>query len=167
MFAKNMLAACLVLSSTIAMAHSYQAGKIKIEHPASRATAPGQTNGAAFMEIENKGKADDKLLSASSPIAETVEIHSMSMEGDVMKMRAVEGLELPAGASVKLQHGQGYHIMLMGLKKPLKAGDKFPLSLQFEKAGKLKLSVHVEQSAHEHGMHKEMDRDEHHDHHNH
>jgi copper(I)-binding protein len=63
----------------------------------------------------------------------------------------VESLELPAGSNVKLQHGQGYHIMLLGLKKPLTAGDKFPMTLQFEKAGKLKIIVYVEEKSAQHG----------------
>jgi copper(I)-binding protein len=151
MIIKKILAACFMLSSTLALAHDFQVGSLKVDHPIARATVAGQTNGAAFMEIMNKGKAVDKLLSANSPIAETVEIHSMSMEGDVMKMRAVESLELPAGSNVKLQHGQGYHIMLLGLKKPLTAGDKFPMTLQFEKAGKLKIVVHVEEKSAQHG----------------
>ena len=151
MIIKKILIACFMLCSACALAHDFQVGSIKVDHPTARATAAGQTNGAAFMEIMNKGKSVDKLISANSLIAETVEIHSMSMEGDVMKMRAVENLELPAGSNVKLQHGQGYHIMLLGLKKPLSAGDKFPMTLQFEKAGKLKLVVHVEEKPAQHG----------------
>lgn len=151
MIIKKILAACFMLSSAFALAHDFQVGSLKVDHPFARVTASGQTNGAAFMEIMNKGKAVDKLLSANSPIAETVEIHSMSMEGDVMKMRAVESLELPSGSNVKLQHGQGYHIMLLGLKKPLNKGDKFPMTLQFEKAGKLKIVVHVEEKSAQHG----------------
>ncbi|MBS0308564.1 MAG: copper chaperone PCu(A)C [Proteobacteria bacterium] len=130
-----------------AHAHEYQAGDVHVEHPTARPSLPGQKNGAAYLTLENKGTQADRLLSASSTVAQSVQIHSMKMEGDVMKMREADGISLAPAAKVAMQPGDGYHIMLLGLKKPLKIGDKFPLTLIFEKAGKLDVSVWVEGKA--------------------
>ncbi|MES2537785.1 MAG: copper chaperone PCu(A)C [Pseudomonadota bacterium] len=138
------LAAAMLFSAS-AQAHEYKVGDLQIAHPYARVTVANQPAGAAYLTIENKGKDADKLLSAASPVANEVQIHSMSMEGNVMKMREVGSVELKPAAKVSMQPGHGYHIMLIGLKQPLKAGDKFPLTLTFEKAGKTEVSVHVEQ----------------------
>lgn len=137
------LAAALVLQ-TPALAHEYRLGDLRIDHPSARPTVPGQRSGAAYLTLENQGKSADRLLAASSPLAKSVQIHSMKMEGDVMKMREADGVVLPPAAKVTMQSGDGYHIMLLGLSKPLKTGDRFPLTLTFEKAGKLEVSVAVE-----------------------
>lgn len=143
--------ACIPLAAlalcAIASAHDYQAGKLKVLHPYARATVPHQPSGAAYLTIENHAKEGDRLVSAASPVAKTVEVHTMAMEGNVMRMRAVPALELKPGDKVEMQPGHGYHIMLLGLKQPLKAGEKFPLTLHFEKAGKLEVSVNVEEMA--------------------
>ncbi len=138
-----LVAIATLLSAALTHAHSTHAGPLEIEQAQARATVGNQANSAAYMEIENNGKTDEALLSASSPVADRVEIHSMSMEGDVMKMRAVDRLDIKAGTAVKMRPGQGYHLMLLGLKKPLKEGDKFPLTLHFRKAGKVKVTVQV------------------------
>ncbi len=144
-------------------------GTLVIEKAQARASMGKMPHSAAFLQMENRGKSDDALLSASSPAAERVEIHSMSMEGDVMKMRAVERIELKAGEKLAMQPGQGYHLMLMGLKKPLKAGEKLPLTLTFREAGKLQVSVEVvAMGAAQQGKDKPgQDKHEHHDHHDH
>lgn len=126
-----------------AQAHQYDVGSLHIAHPHARATVPGQPTGAAYLKIENRGSAPDRLLSASTPAAQSVEIHSMRMDGDVMKMREASSLDLPPQSTVALEPGADYHLMLQGLKAPLKAGDKFPMTLQFEKAGKVDVSVVV------------------------
>jgi copper(I)-binding protein len=130
-----------------AFAHEYQLGELKIGHPYARATVPHQPTGGAYLTIENRGKDGERLVSAASPVAKSVEIHTMSMEGNVMKMRAVPALEIKPGDKVEMQPGHGYHIMLLGLKQALKAGEQFPLTLNFEKAGKLEVSVKVEDIA--------------------
>jgi periplasmic copper chaperone A len=94
-----------------------------------RATAPGQTTAAVYMQIESKEPA--VLVSAASPVAKMAEAHETSVENGVTKMRAVERLALPAGKTVELKPG-GYHIMLMGLAKPLRPGDKVPITLMLE-----------------------------------
>ncbi len=118
---------------------------IQLSQAWARPTVEGQTAGGAFVRIANGG-AGDRLLSASSPAAIAVELHTMSMDGEVMKMRQVEAIEVPAGKTVELKPG-GLHLMFMGLKAPLKAGSTVPLTLKFEKAGELSVTVPVAQQA--------------------
>jgi copper(I)-binding protein len=107
----------------------------------ARATAPGVDVGAAYLTIDG-GAADDSLVSASSSRAAMVHLHTVEESGGVAKMRAVEGIEVPAGKRVVLAP-KGTHIMLMGLAKPLVAGETFPLELRFAKAGELGVTVIV------------------------
>lgn len=142
------VAAALLAAAPLAQAHEYKLGQLEIGHPYARATVPGQPAGGAYFSIENKGAASDKLVALSSPVAKSTEIHTMAMEGNLMKMREVDGgLEIKPGQKIAMQPGNGYHIMLMGLSKPLKAGDKVPLSLTFEKAGKVDVTLNVEDPA--------------------
>ncbi|MEO6921742.1 MAG: copper chaperone PCu(A)C [Collimonas sp.] len=134
---------CALAFSVSAHAHEYTLGAIHISHPYARATVPGQPSGGAFLRIENTGKEGDKLIGVSSPAAKSTEIHSMAMDGDVMKMREVGEIALAPAATVDMKPGNGYHIMLIGLTQQLKAGDKFPLTLTFQKAGKIDVSVQV------------------------
>ena len=98
---------------------------------------------AAYLTIENSGSEPDRLVGASSPAAKTVEIHEMVDDGGTMRMRPLaDGLAIPANATTTLEPG-GYHIMLIDLKAPLKAGDRFPLDLTFEKAGRRQVEVVV------------------------
>lgn len=133
----------LALVALTTVAHSFKLGEIDIDHPYARPTREGQLVAGGYLKLANKGAAD-RLLSARAPVADTTEIHSMTMEGNVMKMRQVDAIELPAGRTVELKPG-GYHLMLMGLKAPLKAGDQFPLTLKFEKAGEVAVTVKVEE----------------------
>lgn len=94
-----------------------------------RGTVPEQKATGAFMQLQSA--QGGKLVSAASPVAGVVEIHEMAMEGNTMKMRAIPGLELPAGKTVELKPG-GYHVMLMDLKQPLKNGESVPLTLVVE-----------------------------------
>ena len=107
----------------------------------ARATAPGVDVGAVYLSIDG-GAKDDSLISASSVRAAMVHLHTVEESGGVAKMRAVEGIEVPAGKRVVLAP-KGTHIMLMGLAKPLVAGETFPLELQFAKAGELDVTVIV------------------------
>ncbi|MFT4171879.1 MAG: copper chaperone PCu(A)C [Rhodocyclaceae bacterium] len=138
------LAALLTACTTLAVsAHSFALGDIQIGHPWARATADGQPTGGAYFSLDNKG-VPDRLVAASTPAAESAEVHTMRMEGNVMRMRKVEGgVALPTGQKVVFEPGS-YHIMLFGLKAPLKAGDHFPLTLRFEKAGEVTVTVNVE-----------------------
>ncbi len=133
-----------MLLSGAALSHEYKAGDIAIAHPHARATVPGQPAAAAYIGLDNAGKAGDKLVGASSPVAKSVEIHTMSMDNNVMRMREVKAIELAPGAKISMKPGDGYHLMLLGLTKELKAGDKFPMTLVFEKFGPLEVSVSVD-----------------------
>jgi hypothetical protein len=126
-----------------ALAHDYQLKALKIDHPFARATPAGAKVAGAFMTIQNTGTTADRLVSAASPVAGVVELHEMAMEGSVMKMRAVAGIEIPAGGKAELKPG-GYHVMLMDLKGPLVEGKDIPLSLRFEKAGSVDVKVKIE-----------------------
>ena len=141
---QRLLAAAALAGSTLAAgAHDVQVGAIGIAQARARATVAGQPAGGGFLTLSNKGTSADRLLGASAPVAATVELHTMRMEGDVMRMRPVEAIELPAGKTVELKPG-GLHLMFMGLKAPLKAGEGFPLTLRFEKAGEMTIHMHIE-----------------------
>ena len=139
-FSAGLIAGLFLASGSHAA--DYRAGDIQVDKPWARATVPGQQAGGGFLKLENKGAAD-RLLSASADVSQTVELHTMAMEGNVMRMRQVDGIDLPAGKAVELKPG-GYHVMFIGLKAPLKAGDSFPVKLRFEKAGELTVQMKVE-----------------------
>ena len=128
--------------SGIAAAEDYQVKTLRVSNPFTRATPPGAKVAGDFMSIENQGKDADRLVSASSPVACVVEIHEMTMDGGLMKMRAVKGVDLKPGATIELRPG-GYHVMLEDLKRPLKDGEQIPLTLTFEKGGVLEVKVNV------------------------
>ncbi|WP_395823959.1 copper chaperone PCu(A)C [Collimonas sp.] len=134
---------CALALSIAAHAQEYQLGKLHIGHPYARATVPGQASGGAFLSVENTGQETDKLIGVSSPAAKSVEIHTMSMDGNIMKMREIGEIELKPASKITMTPGTGIHIMLIGLTKPLAAGDKFPMTLTFQKAGNIEVSVHV------------------------
>lgn len=131
------------------------AGDITIEDAYARASRPGAPTGAMFMTIVNAGAEDDRLVAAASPVAKLVELHTHIEEDGVMKMREVEGgFEVPAGGTHMLQRG-GDHVMLMGVTETLENGDTVPLTLTFEKAGKIELQVTVDNDRNQgmgHGM---------------
>jgi len=129
--------------ATLALAHEYKVAEIEIGHPWARPTAPAATVGAAYLSLKNTGKTDDRLVAAASPAAEKVELHSMTMTDGVMKMRQLPSIELHAGKSVALAPG-GLHLMLIGLKEPLKAGMRIPATLTFERAGDVTVELAVE-----------------------
>ncbi|MEO7335292.1 MAG: copper chaperone PCu(A)C [Caldimonas sp.] len=136
----------LVLAAAGVQAHDFQLGTLSIGHPYARPTAPSQPTGGGYMKIANQGKADDKLVSASSPVARGVQMHTMRMEGDVMRMREVDAVDVPSGKTIELKPG-GLHLMLMGLKEPLVVGQKFPLTLRFDKAGEVTVQMSVDTPA--------------------
>lgn len=107
-----------------------------------RPTVQGQSSGGGYLRIDNRGGAADRLVGARSPAAVSTELHQMSMDGDVMRMRRIDAIDVPAGGSVELKPG-GHHLMLTGLKAPLRAGSNLDLVLQFEKAGEVKVRARV------------------------
>ncbi|WP_020591071.1 copper chaperone PCu(A)C [Kiloniella laminariae] len=137
--------AILSLSSLVS-AQDYRAGDIMIEHPWARATIGQVKNGAAFLNLHNMGAEDDTLISAEGDVAKRVELHTHIMTDGVMKMRQVEGgITVKSKETVELKPGS-FHIMMMGLAAPLKEGDTFPLTLTFEKAGKVDIDVTVQKA---------------------
>jgi copper(I)-binding protein len=138
------LAVALTLLAASSRAEDVKAGDLVITQGWSRATPGGAKIGGGFLTIENKGSAPDKLIGASADVAGKVEVHEMVMNDGVMKMRPVEGgLTIDPGKTVKLAPG-GLHLMMMDLKNPLKQGDKLPVTLQFEKAGKVAVTLDVQ-----------------------
>ena len=133
--------AALVLAG--AAVHAMPPGALTVEHAWARPTVVGQQAGGAYVILHNAGATADRLLGGSTPAAERVEVHEMRMDGSVMRMRELAALELPAGKSTKLEPG-GLHLMLMGLKAPLKVGDQVPLKLRFEKAGEVEVMLQVQ-----------------------
>lgn len=136
--AAPLLAAILALCSAPAMAD------VAVSEAWVRATVPAQKATGAFMQL--KSDADARLLSATSPVAGVVEIHEMVMDGAVMKMNAVPGLDLPAGRTVELAPG-GYHVMLMDLKQQVKEGDEVPLTLTVENKDGSRATLEVKAAA--------------------
>lgn len=133
--------------SMAALAHGVKAGDLVIDHPYATPTLAGLSTGAVYFRgIQNTGNEPDQLLSARTTVAQTVELHRMEMTGDVMRMRAVPAIDLPAKTEVRLRHGtpNGYHLMLQGLKAPLKDGDRFPVTLTFQRAGEREVMVWVQ-----------------------
>jgi copper(I)-binding protein len=135
-----LLVVALGLSFSV-QAQEAKIGSIKVEQAYTRSTVPGQMAAGGFMKIENKGAAD-QLVSASSPVAGEVQLHEMAMEGNVMKMRQVKDITVPAGGAVELKPG-GLHLMFMNIKAPLTAGESVPVKLKFAKAGEVEVKMPV------------------------
>jgi len=133
-----------VLLSAPLRAEEVRAGDLVITQAWSRATPGGAKVGGGYLTIENKGTAPDRLISGSADVAAKVQVHEMSMNNGVMTMRPVEGgVVIEPGKTVKLAPG-GLHLMLLDLKSPLKQGEKLPVTLEFEKAGKISVVLDVE-----------------------
>jgi copper(I)-binding protein len=133
---KKLLSALIVLCSLCAPA---MAG-VSVTAPWVRATVPAQKSSGAFMRVQSSTNA--RLVGVSSPVATQVELHQMDMKDGMMKMQQVDGIDLPAGKGVNLASG-GYHVMLVGLKQQLKAGEAIDLTLQIEHAGKKRESITI------------------------
>ena len=141
------LAYTVVLASLFAAparAQEVRAGDLVITQAWSRATPGGAKIAGGYLTIENKGTAADRLVGGSGEVAGKIEVHEMAMNNGVMTMRPLDkGLAIEPGQTVKLAPG-GYHLMLFDLKEPLKQGDKVPITLEFEKAGKVAVSLDVQ-----------------------
>ncbi len=150
MLIRTLSLAALLACAMPSFAHEYKAGDLTIEHPWARELPPNAPAGAAFFTVHNAGAAADRLLGASTPQAQKSELHTHIHENGMMKMQQIPAVDIPAKGEVKFQPG-GNHVMLFGMSKPLKAGEQFPLTLEFEKAGKVEVQVKVE-GADGHGM---------------
>ena len=134
---RSAVAFCILLGVSSAPLY---AQTVDVKNAWVRSTVAAQTASGAFMEITSHEAA--QLVGVSTPVAASAEVHEMHMDGNVMKMRAVEKLALPAGRPVVLGPGS-YHLMLLGLKRPLTPGSKVPLSLKIETAGGKRSTVNV------------------------
>ena len=135
-------AALSLLALPAARAQEVSAGALRIAQPWTRAMRAGGT-GAGFMTIRNTGTTPDRLVAARSPVARVMELHTHIREGDVMRMRPVPAIELPAGQAVTLAPG-GLHLMLIGLTQALDQGGRVPVTLVFERAGEVEVQLAVE-----------------------
>src|ERR1700726_2867511 len=144
--ARNLAYAALLaaLFAVPARAEEVKAGDLVISQAWSRATPGGAKIGGGYLTIENKGSSADRLIGGSADVADKVQVHEMATSNGVMTMRPLDkGLSIEPGKTVKLAPG-GHHLMLFDLKTPLKQGDKVPVTLEFEKAGKVKLTLDVQ-----------------------
>ena len=116
--------------------------QVEVENAWSRATPPGAKVAAGYLTIRNKSASPDRLVGASTAIAARVETHVVEKQGEVMRMREVKGYDVPAKGSFELKPG-GAHLMLVDIKRPLKAGEKISMVLRFEKAGEVKTDLEV------------------------
>ncbi|HEY7244347.1 MAG TPA: copper chaperone PCu(A)C [Xanthobacteraceae bacterium] len=138
-----LFAAIFAAALTVAHARDYKAGSIDVADPWSRATPKGASIAAGYMKITNNGTTADRLVGGSSDVAPTFEVHEMTMENGIAKMRPVKGgLEIKPGETVELKPGS-YHLMLVGLKKPLLPGEQVKGTLVFEKAGPVSVEFDV------------------------
>jgi len=142
-----------------ASAQHYALGDLSIHRPWSRELPPVAPNGAAYFRVENGGSESVRIVGASSPVADRAELHTHEMDGGVMKMRHVRVVEVPAKGTASFAPG-GLHVMLIGLKKPLVAGESFPLILEFDTGRTIDVMIeitrdgptdHSGHGGHEHG----------------
>ncbi len=132
----------VVTLATLLLATNLQAADVEVVEPYARATAPGQMNSAAFMQLKNTGTAT-RVIGASSTAAEAVELHTHQNDQGVMRMRQIEAIDLPANETITLAPG-GLHIMLIGLPQALAAGSTVDLKLEFEDGDSRTLEVPVQ-----------------------
>jgi copper(I)-binding protein len=136
-------AACAIIVSS-ASAHEYKVGSIEIKHPWARATPKGSEVAGGYMKLINTGTTADRLIGGTNAASVKFEIHEMSMDGGVMKMRPVaKGIEIKPGETVEFKPGS-YHLMFVGLKQPFEKGKRVKGTLQFEKAGTVEVEYAVE-----------------------
>jgi copper(I)-binding protein len=145
-------ASLFLLLATQTFAHIHEKGDIQVRHPWSRATPPGAKVAVGYMEIRNRGARADRLLSASTAVAKRVEMHITQREGEVMKMRQVPSFEIPARERYALRPG-GSHFMLVDIAQPLEKGERFTMTLRFERAGELEIELEVQERGSRHPRH--------------
>lgn len=136
------IAAGLLASATAAQ--TYRHGGLSLQHPWARETAQGQAAGGGFVTIVNGTRREDRLIGATSPVAGEVQLHTMSMDGGIMRMRQVQGgFAVPAMGTLELRPGAN-HIMFIGLKRRLRQGERFPVTLRFQRAGRVTVQFAVQ-----------------------
>jgi hypothetical protein len=139
---KPILLAIAMLVAVAGGAPAQTSGAITVQSVWARATPPGAKTGAAYLVLMNRGTAEDRLIGVETPVAAMAGLHTEIMDHGVMKMRPLNSVELKPHAQAMLQPG-GKHIMLMGLKQPLKRGEHFPMTLRFAHAPALTVQVEI------------------------
>ncbi|MGD1935501.1 MAG: copper chaperone PCu(A)C [Candidatus Phaeomarinobacter sp.] len=162
MIRRILLAMTLMTPLALAACSDGGASDITVEEPFARETIGVSTTGAAYLVIRNEGGAD-RLIAAATPAAVTAELHTHEKDGEIMRMRMVDAIDVPANDTVTLEPG-GLHIMLFEIMEPLKDGGSFPMTLTFEKAGDISVDVtvvatggHLGGQAHDGMDHSDMD----------
>lgn len=143
---KTLLLSVLFGLSSLAVAHEYEAGELHIDHPWSREMPPSAPTAAVYFIIHNKGASADRLLSVDTPFAGKAEMHEHIDQNGLMKMQQVQFVTVPAGGEATFAP-MAYHVMLFNLKQQGKDGERFPLTLHFEKAGAVTVQVAVQKEA--------------------
>jgi copper(I)-binding protein len=148
MIKKILVVAALLLPACFANAHEYAVGELHIAHPWSLELPPNAPTVAAYFVVHNNGKNPDRLLSVDTPVADKAELHEHQHQNGLMKMQQVQSVDIPAGGEAAFAP-MGYHVMLLGLKDKSKLidGQRFPLTLHFEKAGSVTVDVAVQKQA--------------------
>lgn len=142
MVTRLLLLCTLLTGSTLGFAHDYTAGELLITQPWSRELPVDLPGGSAYFTVHNQGSEADRLIAVSSPRAQTSRLHTQSGNDGMMNMQHVAGMDIPAHSEVTFQPGAN-HVMLSGMQQPLKAGEQFPLTLEFAKAGTIEVLVTV------------------------
>ena len=137
---KPLIGALLALATTFSLAAD--TAPLHVDAPYLRLPPPGAAATGAFMRIDNGGNSARQLVRADSPAADTVELHTHINENGMMKMRAVPSIPIPAGGHTELKPGS-YHVMLIGMKQALKAGDSVPITLRFDDGTQLRIDAPV------------------------
>ncbi len=135
-----------VMAHDHAHAHQAMAGAPAVTHAWSRAMPPSAPTGAVYFTLRNPGDKADRLIDVRTPRAEKAELHTHVHEGEVMRMKRVDAVDVPAGGEVEFKPG-GHHVMLFKLSEPLVAGEQFPLTLIFENAGEVDIEVSIQDQA--------------------
>jgi copper(I)-binding protein len=143
---KSLILSALLCTSFAAMAHEYEVGELHIDHPWSREMPPTAPTAAVYFIIHNKGASADRLLSVETPVAGKAEMHEHIDQNGLMKMQQVQFVTVPAGGEATFAP-MAYHVMLFNLKQQGKDGERFPLTLHFEKAGEVTVQVAVQKDA--------------------
>jgi periplasmic copper chaperone A len=141
---RNWIVVVLLAWALPALAHGQEKGGIQVRHPWSRATPPGAKVGVGYLEIRNSGSQPDRLLSATTSVAKRVEMHVTEHAGEVAKMRQLRAFEIPGRERLELRPG-GAHLMLVDLVEPLKKGERFSMTLRFERAGEIEVQFEVQE----------------------
>jgi len=142
MTSRFLMFTALLLGAAPGFAHDYSVGELVITQPWSRELPAELPGGSAYFTVVNQGSQADRLVRVSSPRAQKAELHSQAASGGMMSMQETHAMEIPANTEVTFQPGAN-HVMLTGMEQPLKAGEQFAMTLEFEKAGQVEVLVDV------------------------